>query len=238
MSDLTIHMFPCLADNYGYLLARRGVGCDGRRRHAGRGRDRGTARRQGLAADPHSEHAPPCGSRGRQSRAEAANGLHDRRPARRCRAHSGHRRGRGRGRRRRARERIAPRCSTRRATRAATSSTHFAASRAAFVGDTLFALGCGRLFEGTPGADVELAAEDPAVARRHANLLRARVHAEQRALRADRRAAESRAARSARRASRSCAPRDERRCRARSARNARRIRSCGRKAATCARRSS
>ena len=28
---------------------------------------------------------------------------------------------------------------------------HFAAARAAFVGDTLFALGCGRLFEGTPG---------------------------------------------------------------------------------------
>ena len=27
---------------------------------------------------------------------------------------------------------------------------HFAASRAAFVGDTLFAMGCGRLFEGTP----------------------------------------------------------------------------------------
>lgn len=27
---------------------------------------------------------------------------------------------------------------------------HFAASRALFVGDTLFALGCGRLFEGTP----------------------------------------------------------------------------------------
>jgi hydroxyacylglutathione hydrolase len=28
---------------------------------------------------------------------------------------------------------------------------HFAAAHAAFVGDTLFALGCGRLFEGTPG---------------------------------------------------------------------------------------
>ena len=28
---------------------------------------------------------------------------------------------------------------------------HFAAERAAFVGDTLFAMGCGRLFEGTPG---------------------------------------------------------------------------------------
>ena len=27
---------------------------------------------------------------------------------------------------------------------------HFAGARAAFVGDTLFALGCGRLFEGTP----------------------------------------------------------------------------------------
>jgi hydroxyacylglutathione hydrolase len=27
---------------------------------------------------------------------------------------------------------------------------HFAAARAAFVGDTLFAMGCGRLFEGTP----------------------------------------------------------------------------------------
>jgi hydroxyacylglutathione hydrolase len=28
---------------------------------------------------------------------------------------------------------------------------HFADARAAFVGDTLFAMGCGRLFEGTPG---------------------------------------------------------------------------------------
>jgi hydroxyacylglutathione hydrolase len=28
---------------------------------------------------------------------------------------------------------------------------HFAADAAAFVGDTIFALGCGRLFEGTPG---------------------------------------------------------------------------------------
>jgi hydroxyacylglutathione hydrolase len=28
---------------------------------------------------------------------------------------------------------------------------HFAEAQAAFVGDTLFALGCGRLFEGTPG---------------------------------------------------------------------------------------
>jgi hydroxyacylglutathione hydrolase len=28
---------------------------------------------------------------------------------------------------------------------------HFAAAHAGFVGDTLFALGCGRLFEGTPG---------------------------------------------------------------------------------------
>jgi hydroxyacylglutathione hydrolase len=28
---------------------------------------------------------------------------------------------------------------------------HFAEARAAFVGDTLFAMGCGRLFEGTPG---------------------------------------------------------------------------------------
>jgi hydroxyacylglutathione hydrolase len=28
---------------------------------------------------------------------------------------------------------------------------HFAAAHAAFVGDTLFAMGCGRLFEGTPG---------------------------------------------------------------------------------------
>ncbi len=38
----------------------------------------------------------------------------------------------------------------------------------AFVGDTLFAMGCGRLFEGTPRADVRLAAAARRLARGHA----------------------------------------------------------------------
>ena len=150
MSKLTIHMFPCLADNYGYLLHDAESGATAAVDTPDAAAIARTARRQGLAAHPHSEHASPRGSRRRQSRAQAANGLHDRRPARRCRAHSRHRRRRRRGRRRRARR------ASRRGVRHAGPHARphrllLRRERAAFVGDTLFALGCGRLFEGTPG---------------------------------------------------------------------------------------
>ena len=60
--------------------------------------------------------------------------------------------------------------------------------RVVFTGDTLFCAGCGRLFEGTP-AQMHASLETPrGAARRHARLLRARVHREQPALRGARRA--------------------------------------------------
>ena len=68
----------------------------------------------------------------------------------------------------------------------------FDAARAVFCGDTLFAAGCGRLFEGTPEMMFERAAEARRAARRHARLLRPRVHREQPALRGARRARQRR----------------------------------------------
>ena len=50
-----------------------------------------------------------------------------------------------------------------------------AADRIAFVGDTLFALGCGRLFEGKPG-NVDQPAAPGRPARRHQGLLCTRIH--------------------------------------------------------------
>ena len=96
----------------------------------------------------------------------------------------------------------------------------------AFVGDTLFAGGCGRLFEGTPAQMADSLGKLAALPTAHARLLRARVHAGEPALRARRRARECRAAgapaaRPGRSATAGC-----RRCRRRWPRNARRTRSC------------
>ena len=237
MSELTIHMFPCLADNYGYLLHDAESDDDRRRRHARRGRDRGAARR------PRAGGSPTSSTRTTMPITRAA-----------ISSSSGARAARSSG----------PRADAARipgidvavgegdvvalgAHRAAVFDTpghtrghivyHFAAARAAFVGDTLFALGCGRLFEGTPAqmwSSLQKILSWPDDTR---HLLRARVHAEQRALRADRRAAKSRVAGACGARWRSCAPRGRRRCRARSARSALRIHSCGRRAEICARRS-
>ena len=195
-----------------------------------------TCRRR-LAAHPHPEYSSSPGSRRRQPRAQATNGLHDRRPARRCGAHPGHRRGRRRGRRRRVSGRTGQRVFDTPGHTRGHIVYHFAATRAAFVGDTLFALGCGRLFEGTPGQMWSSLQKIHAVARRYSDLLCARVHAEQCAVRDDRRAAERRSAGTRGRSGAACEQRDALRCRARSAKSAQRIRSCGRRAETCARRS-
>ena len=48
----------------------------------------------------------------------------------------------------------------------------FREQRALFCGDTLFALGCGRMFEGTPQQFWTLALPPARPARRHAGLLR------------------------------------------------------------------
>ena len=180
-------------------------------------RSRAQLEAQGLAADAHLEHASPCGSRRRQSRAQAR--------ARAARSSA------------RARMRRASRASTSPSARATSSSS--GAHRADGVRHAGPHARPHRLFlrrETTPRSSATRCsrwaadgysrarpaqmwsslAEDPAVAGRHAPLLRARVHAEQRAFRVDRRAAESRARRSARRQWRGCAPRASRRCRARS----------------------
>ena len=56
-----------------------------------------------------------------------------------------------------------------------------------FVGDTLFAMGCGRLFEGTAEQMYSNMQRIAALARRRPHLLRARIYARERALRAARR---------------------------------------------------
>ena len=65
---------------------------------------------------------------------------------------------------------------------------HLPAEQAAFVGDTLFAMGCGRLFEGDAGQMYDNLQRLAALAAGDPNLLRARIYARQRPLRADRRA--------------------------------------------------
>ena len=114
---------------------------------------------------------------------------------------------------------------------------HFAAARAAFVGDTLFAMGCGRLFEGTPGqmwSSLQKILQWPDDTRIYC----AHEYTQSNARFALTVEPQNRALQAACRERRATARRrDSRRCRARSARSARRIRSCGRKAAICARRS-
>ena len=92
-------------------------------------------------------------------------------------------------------------------TRAATSPTSSTAARAVFCGDTLFAAGCGRLFEGTPEMMFEAMRQARRAARRHARLLRPRVHREQPALRRPRRAGQRRGEARPRARARACARR-------------------------------
>jgi hydroxyacylglutathione hydrolase len=149
MSELTVHMFPCLADNYGYLLHDEETGDTAavdtpdaaeilRQLDA-----RGWQLTRVLNTHHHADHAggnlalkertgcTVVGPRIDAARIpgidvlvgegdEVSVGRH------RARVHqtTGHTRGH--------------------------IVYHFAAAKAAFVGDTLFSLGCGRLFEGTP----------------------------------------------------------------------------------------
>ncbi len=122
MSDLTIHMFPCLADNYGYLLHDADSGVTAAVDTPDADEILAQLDAKGLAAHAHSEHASPRRSRRRQPRAQAA------RPAARSSARARTRRASPASTLPWARAtssssaRIAPPCSTRRATRAATSS--------------------------------------------------------------------------------------------------------------------
>ena len=66
-------------------------------------------------------------------------------------------------------------------------SYHLPDASVAFTADTLFALGCGRLFEGTPPVMYESLQKLAALPADDRDLLRPRIHAGQCALRADRR---------------------------------------------------
>ena len=103
-------------------------------------------------------------------------------------------------------------------------------ARAAFVGDTLFAMGCGRLFEGTPRqmwSSLQKILQWPDDTRIYC----AHEYTQSNARFALTVEPQNPRAASACRARCAAARRREaRRCRARSARSARRIRSCGRRA--------
>jgi len=149
MSALSIHMFPCLADNYGYLLhdedsgATAAVDTPDANEILAQLAAKGWRLTHILNTHHHADHAGGNLTLKRQTgctivgpRADAARipgidvtvgegdvvelGAH------RARVFDtpGHTRGH--------------------------IVYHFAAARAAFVGDTVFAMGCGRLFEGTP----------------------------------------------------------------------------------------
>ena len=149
MTELTIHMFPCLADNYGYLLHDAESGAT-------------------AAVDTPDAHAIAAELEKKGWRLTHILNTHH---------HADHAGGNLELKRRTGCTIVGPRADAARipgidvsvgegdvvelgAHRATVYDTpghtrghivyHFAAARAAFVGDTLFALGCGRLFEGTP----------------------------------------------------------------------------------------
>jgi hydroxyacylglutathione hydrolase len=149
MSELTIHMFPCLTDNYGYLLHDSESGAT-------------------AAVDTPDAHAIAAELEAKGWRLTHILNTHH---------HADHAGGNLELKKRTGCTIVGPRADAARipgidvsvgegdvvelgAHRATVYDTpghtrghivyHFAAARAAFVGDTLFALGCGRLFEGTP----------------------------------------------------------------------------------------
>ena len=149
MSALAIHMFPCLADNYGYLLhdedsgATAAVDTPDAAEILAQLAGKGWRLTHIFNTHHHADHAggnltlkrvTGCTIVGPRADAARIPGIDVAVGEGDVVALGGH--------------------------RAAVFDTpghtrghivyHFAAARAAFVGDTLFALGCGRLFEGTP----------------------------------------------------------------------------------------
>ena len=100
----------------------------------------------------------------------------------------------------RSRSARSPRASSRRpATRSATSPTVFHDDKLAFVGDTLFSIGCGRVIEGTPAMMWQSLQKLRALPDDTQDLLRPRIHRGQYPLRADDRAGQRGARRPRRR---------------------------------------
>ena len=98
--------------------------------------------------------------------------------------------------------------------------------KAVFAGDTLFSIGCGRVFEGTYPMMWDSLLKLRGAAGRHAAVLRPRVHRRQRQIRARRRAEQCGAAGARRAGERRCARRGSRRFRRCSARRSRPTCSC------------
>ncbi len=158
-------MFPCLKDNYGFLLHDPGHGRNRRDRHA-----------RGLAASsprptPRAGRSPRSGTRTGTPTMPAATPRSSPPPARRSSAR---------------RKSTAPRprptaslaegdtvklgCVTARVIDTPGHTLghivyHLPEQNIAFVGDTLFALGCGRLFEGTARPDVDQPRQAPRACR-------------------------------------------------------------------------
>ena len=108
------------------------------------------AERRGWTINQIVEHPLAPRSHRRQPGGERATGAQGLRPGRRSSANSGRRRP-AQGRRHRPhRQSRRPRCGKCPAIPRATSPSCSSDAGVAFVGDTLFAMGCGRLFEGTP----------------------------------------------------------------------------------------
>jgi hydroxyacylglutathione hydrolase len=150
MSELTIHMFPCLSDNYGYLLHDA---------------------ESGATAAVDTPDADEIGAQLEAKRWRLTHILN-------THHHADHAGGNLELKRRTACTIVGPRADAaripgidvavgegdvvalgRHRARVFDTPGHtrghivywFAEAQAAFVGDTLFAMGCGRLFEGTPG---------------------------------------------------------------------------------------
>ena len=187
MAQLQVEQIPVLSDNYVYLVHEPRAGVTGVVDPGGRGArcSSGCAPTAGSstgssrptimpitrAAISSSRRRPAAGSPGPRRTPRGSRGSISASP----RAT-----GSGSATRRR-------RCSRRRATPRATSATGSRDAKALFCADTLFSLGCGRVFEGNFEQMWGSLGKFAASAGRRAGLLRPRVHPGQCPLRAHRR---------------------------------------------------
>ena len=223
---LEIVTVPCLSDNYAYLLRDAATGKVGLVDAPEPGPIEAALAARGWGLDlilithHHADHIDGVDALRSRFGAKVVGAAADRRrlAGARHRAEAG-RHGGARGERR-------ARSSTCRATRSGTSPTTSRRRRPLFSADSLMVMGCGRLFEGSAEQMWQTPVDAGGAAGRHAGLFRARVHREQRPLRALGRHGEPGAA-GARRGDRGDAEEGRaRRCRRGSTSSGRRTRSC------------
>ena len=173
---LIIEQFPCRSDNFGVLIHDTATGLTAAIDAPEDGADPRRARREGLAARPHPHHPPPRRPHRGQPAAEG----------RRTAARSSARRARPTrfpGIDRTVTEgdafafgRIEIASSKRPATPLGHITYWMPAAKVAFVGDTLFAIGCGRVIEGTMEMMWQSLEKLAALPRDTTRLLRPRIH--------------------------------------------------------------